>query len=129
MSWARDRAWTGLHLHAREDSGERRHPGRAASDAIPDQCGWRQLDRHRARARRRAGIHGPPLPRRILGGRPGLALPVRRNIYTVPRHPELPFLDPHWIVRADGRREIGPHAGPVPGPYTYPGLFLAPAEA
>src|SRR2546427_7641206 len=27
-----------------------------------------------------------------------------RNLYTVPRHPELPFLDPHWIVRADGRR-------------------------
>src|SRR2546425_7363730 len=35
-----------------------------------------------------------------------------RNIYTVPRHPELPFLDPHWIVRADGRREIGPNAVP-----------------
>jgi len=52
-----------------------------------------------------------------------------RNIYTVPRHPELPFLDPHWIVRADGRREIGPNAVPVPGPYTYHGLFDDPAEA
>ena len=52
-----------------------------------------------------------------------------RNIYTVPRHPELPFLDPHWIVRADGRREIGPNAVPVPGPYTYRGLFDDPAEA
>ncbi len=27
-----------------------------------------------------------------------------RNIYTVAQHPELPFLDPHWICRADGRR-------------------------
>src|SRR5439155_928136 len=41
-----------------------------------------------------------------------------RNVYTVPRHPELPFLDPHWIIRADGRREIGPNAVPVAGPYT-----------
>ena len=51
-----------------------------------------------------------------------------RNIYTVPRHPDLPFLDPHWIVRVDGRREIGPNAVPVPGPYTYRGFFDDPAE-
>src|SRR5213596_3916264 len=52
-----------------------------------------------------------------------------RNIYTVPRHPELPFLDPHWIVRADGRREIGPNAVPVAGPYTYKGFFTSPGQA
>jgi (S)-2-hydroxyglutarate dehydrogenase len=52
-----------------------------------------------------------------------------RNIYTVARHPELPFLDPHWIVRADGRREIGPNAVPVAGPYTYRGFFRSPFEA
>ncbi len=52
-----------------------------------------------------------------------------RNIYTVARHPELPFLDPHWIVRADGRREIGPNAVPVAGPYTYKGFFRNPLEA
>ncbi|HEX9339881.1 MAG TPA: FAD-dependent oxidoreductase [Thermoplasmata archaeon] len=52
-----------------------------------------------------------------------------RNIYAVPRHPELPFLDPHWIVRADGRREIGPNAVPVPGPYTYRGWIDDPKEA
>ncbi len=52
-----------------------------------------------------------------------------RNIYTVARHPELPFLDPHWIVRADGRREIGPNAVPVAGPYTYQGFFRNPFEA
>ena len=52
-----------------------------------------------------------------------------RNIYTVARHPELPFLDPHWIVRADGRREIGPNAVPVAGPYTYRGFFRNPLEA
>ena len=52
-----------------------------------------------------------------------------RNIYTVAQHPELPFLDPHWIVRADGRREIGPNAVPVAGPYTYHGFFRSPTEA
>jgi len=52
-----------------------------------------------------------------------------RNIYTVAQRPELPFLDPHWIVRADGRREIGPNAVPVAGPYTYRGFFRNPAEA
>ena len=51
-----------------------------------------------------------------------------RNIYTVPRHPELPFLDPHWIIRADGRREIGPNAVPVAGPYTYRGFFDDPKD-
>ena len=54
---------------------------------------------------------------------------AKRNIYTVAQHPELPFLDPHWIVRADGRREIGPNAVPVAGPYTYRGFFNNPAEA
>ena len=52
-----------------------------------------------------------------------------RNIYTVAQHPELPFLDPHWIVRADGRREIGPNAVPVAGPYTYKGFFTTISEA
>ena len=52
-----------------------------------------------------------------------------RNLYTVPRHPELPFLDPHWIIRTDGRREIGPNAVPVSGPYTYRGFFDNPADA
>ena len=51
-----------------------------------------------------------------------------RNLYSVPRHPELPFLDPHWIVRPDGRREIGPNAVPVTGPYTYSGFFDDPAD-
>src|SRR3989475_10106106 len=52
-----------------------------------------------------------------------------RNIYTVAQHPELPFLDPHWICRADGRREIGPNAVPVAGPYTYKGFFKNPIQA
>ncbi|TMI32553.1 FAD-dependent oxidoreductase [Candidatus Bathyarchaeota archaeon] len=52
-----------------------------------------------------------------------------RNIYTVAQHPELPFLDPHWICRADGRREIGPNAVPVAGPYTYRGFFQNPIQA
>ncbi len=52
-----------------------------------------------------------------------------RNIYTVAQHPEMPFLDPHWICRADGRREIGPNAVPVAGPYTYKGFFKNPVQA
>ena len=48
---------------------------------------------------------------------------VSRNVYCVPRQGEFPFLDPHWIVRVDGRREIGPNAVPVPGPTVYEGVI------
>lgn len=44
---------------------------------------------------------------------------TKLSIYSVPKHPEYPFLDPHWIVRADGKREVGPNAVPVFGPYAY----------
>ena len=44
---------------------------------------------------------------------------TKRSIYSVPKYPEYPFLDPHWIVRIDGRREVGPNAVPVFGPYAY----------
>lgn len=44
---------------------------------------------------------------------------TKLSVYSVPKHPEYPFLDPHWIVRADGRREVGPNAVPVFGPYAY----------
>lgn len=44
---------------------------------------------------------------------------TKLSIYSVPKHAEYPFLDPHWIVRADGRREVGPNAVPVFGPYAY----------
>ena len=44
---------------------------------------------------------------------------TKLSIYSVPRHPEYPFLDPHWIVRADGKCEVGPNAVPVFGPYAY----------
>jgi len=46
---------------------------------------------------------------------------VKTNIYTVARFPEFPFLDPHWIKRADGKTEIGPNAVPVVTPETYEG--------
>ncbi len=49
---------------------------------------------------------------------------TRHNVYSVPRHTDLPFLDPHWVIRANGRREIGPNAVPVSGPSSYRGLFL-----
>ncbi len=54
---------------------------------------------------------------------PSVATLARHNIYSVPRHPEFPFLDPHWIVRWDGNVEIGPSAVPVFGAYAYRGLF------
>jgi L-2-hydroxyglutarate oxidase len=41
------------------------------------------------------------------------------SIYTVPKYPEYPFLDPHWILRIDGKREVGPNAVPVFSPYAY----------
>ena len=50
---------------------------------------------------------------------------VRRNIYTPPRHPRFPFLDPHFVVRADGTRQIGPNAALVTGPYVYEGVGIA----
>jgi len=60
--------------------------------------------------------------------RPEKAGLVTRNIYTVPKHPTIPFLDPHWIVRADGRREIGPNAVLVTGCTTYEGFFSSLGE-
>lgn len=44
---------------------------------------------------------------------------TKLSIYSVPKHPEYPFLDPHWIVRADNICEVGPNAVPVFGPYAY----------
>ncbi|MEM4066855.1 MAG: FAD-dependent oxidoreductase [Candidatus Micrarchaeaceae archaeon] len=44
---------------------------------------------------------------------------IKRNIYTVPEHPEYPFLDPHFIVKYDGVNEVGPTATLVSGPYSY----------
>ncbi len=52
---------------------------------------------------------------------------VTSNIYRPPRFPEFPFLDPHFVVRADGSRQIGPNAVAVPGPYVYSGLGLGSA--
>jgi len=47
-----------------------------------------------------------------------------RNLYSVPRHKDMPFLDPHWVVRASGGREIGPNAVPVPRSYQYEGFHI-----
>lgn len=49
---------------------------------------------------------------------------VGRHVYTLPRHPKFPFLDPHFVVRSDGLRQIGPNAVMVTGPYVYSGLGL-----
>ena len=44
---------------------------------------------------------------------------TKTSVYSVPKRPEYPFLDPHWIVRSDGRCEVGPNAVPVFSPYGY----------
>ena len=44
---------------------------------------------------------------------------ARHNIYSVPEFPDYPFLDPHYVVRWDRQRIIGPTAVPVIGPYSY----------
>jgi L-2-hydroxyglutarate oxidase len=47
---------------------------------------------------------------------------IRHNIYTIPEHPEFPFLDPHFIIRHDNSRQIGPNAAPVFSAYAYEGI-------
>jgi (S)-2-hydroxyglutarate dehydrogenase len=53
---------------------------------------------------------------------PSFGRTINRHVYSVPKFKEFPFLDPHFIVRADGRREIGPNAVLVFGPNAYKGL-------
>ncbi len=48
---------------------------------------------------------------------------VKSTIYTVAEFKGFPFLDPHWIKKADGQTEIGPNAVPVPSPETYSGYL------
>jgi L-2-hydroxyglutarate oxidase len=48
---------------------------------------------------------------------------ARTNIYSVAKFKDFPFLDPHWILRIDGRSEVGPNAVPVPSPETYSGYI------
>ncbi|HET6517874.1 MAG TPA: FAD-dependent oxidoreductase [Nitrosopumilaceae archaeon] len=48
---------------------------------------------------------------------------VKSTIYTVAEFKGYPFLDPHWIKKADGETEIGPNAVPVPSPETYHGYL------
>lgn len=36
---------------------------------------------------------------------------THRSMHSVPKYAEYAFLDPHWIIMVDGRREIGPNAG------------------
>ncbi len=44
---------------------------------------------------------------------------THNSIYSVPKHPEYPFLDPHWVIRANGTVEVGPNAVPVSGADAY----------
>jgi L-2-hydroxyglutarate oxidase len=44
---------------------------------------------------------------------------TNHSIYSVPELQQFPFLDPHWIIRSNGNREIGPNACPVFSQYGY----------
>ncbi|MCV0391677.1 MAG: FAD-dependent oxidoreductase [Nitrosopumilus sp.] len=44
---------------------------------------------------------------------------TKTSVYSVPEYQDYPFLDPHWIIRVDGKCEIGPNAVPVFSPYGY----------
>ena len=44
---------------------------------------------------------------------------TKSSVYSVPEFPEYPFLDPHWVRKADGSCQIGPNAVPVFSPYGY----------
>ena len=48
---------------------------------------------------------------------------VKTTIYTIAEFKGYPFLDPHWIKKANGQSEIGPNAVPVPSPETYSGYL------
>jgi L-2-hydroxyglutarate oxidase len=48
---------------------------------------------------------------------------VKTTIYTVAEFKGYPFLDPHWIKKADGKSEVGPNAVPIPGPDVYSGYM------
>lgn len=60
---------------------------------------------------------------------PGADLKISRNIYSVPRYTNFPFLDPHYIVRHDGTNLVGPNAAPVMDPYAYKGVASSPSRA
>ena len=47
---------------------------------------------------------------------------IKRNIYSIPTDTTYPFLDPHFIVKFDRTREIGPSAALVFSPNAYTGL-------
>jgi (S)-2-hydroxyglutarate dehydrogenase len=53
---------------------------------------------------------------------PSISSRVSHSIYSVPKHTEYPFLDPHLILRQSGGVEIGPNAAMVAGPYVYDGF-------
>jgi L-2-hydroxyglutarate oxidase len=48
---------------------------------------------------------------------------VNTNIYSVAKFPNFPFLDPHWIKKANGQTEIGPNAVPVSDAEAYSGYI------
>jgi len=48
---------------------------------------------------------------------------VKTTIYTVAEFKGYPFLDPHWVRKANGQSEIGPNAVPVLSPETYSGYL------
>ncbi len=44
---------------------------------------------------------------------------TNHSVYSIPEFQQFPFLDPHWIIKSNGNREIGPNACPVFSQYGY----------
>lgn len=44
---------------------------------------------------------------------------TKHSVYSVPEFHQFPFLDPHWIIKSNGNREIGPNACPVFSQFGY----------
>ncbi len=53
---------------------------------------------------------------------------ISHNVYSIPKQKDFPFLDPHFIVKYDGARQLGPNAVLVFGPKVYQGISNSVSE-
>jgi len=49
---------------------------------------------------------------------------INTNVFTVPKYPKFPFLDPHYILRPDNTKDIGPTISIVYKPFGYDEKFM-----
>jgi len=49
---------------------------------------------------------------------------INTNVFTVPKYPKFPFLDPHYILRPDNTKDVGPTINIVYEPFGYDEKFM-----